>query len=611
MRVRDLILDQYAPLSYKRPLRDGRGLGRHEWLPEDHRRRLAAYQLLRAYVDNVARAFLTVGDDDPGAADHREYGDPALLVAQARSAILGDRQTIVVDGADRLDSAYDPDSDDATPEQTAEQQDAQARTERQQWLRAWADAERLPAKLVEGEQHAVALGDAVYLLAWSAGKQRPRLRVVDPGFYFPVLRDGLDADEYPERVHLAWEVPGDPVAGIPGRLRRITYELGPIEPARDPATGPVGRVRRALRLGEDGQAVLQPGDARDGQGRIVRRYPWQAEDDRPSTTTCYLTDAEWTLDDVRGQNIDTLDPDRATYALNEDGELLDRLDLRVDFLPIVHVPNTVAGAEHYGRSVLSSVLQLLDDLASSDTDAQAASSTTGSPPIGLTGARMPSDTGDTVRIGPGEVWELGENGGLTTVDTSGSLAALRATVDALADRLSVNARMPAALLGRVKPSEVPSGLALALSFGPLERLVGEARLVRGEKYPLLLRMVQRLAQAGGVLPAGPPPRAELQLGSFLPADVDAVIGRAAKLYEARIVSLETAVRMIVEAGVPVEDVAEEVERITRRDYDAANRLADATGDQDAVRELLGLPDSPATTVVPALLNPAPLLPPAP
>ncbi|WP_327421172.1 hypothetical protein OG763_09980 [Streptomyces sp. NBC_01230] len=74
---------------------------------------------------------------------------------------------------------------------------------------------------------------------------------------------------------------------------------------------------------------------------------------------------------------------------------------------------------------------------------------------------------------------------------------------------------------------------------------------------------------------------------------------------AGVFSLETAVRMLQEAGYPVKDVAEEVERIQRRSFDQAARLADATADNAAVREYLGMPK--ADPGVP----PVPLIPESP
>ncbi|MGR3937021.1 hypothetical protein [Streptomyces sp. BRA346] len=443
-----------------------------------------------------------------GGGQRREYGDASLIVDQTLSHLLGETQQLVVEGAE----------------------DDTAVKEREALLRDWAQTEQLQMRMQHAERNAVLLGDTIYLLAWSRTKGRPVLRTFDPGFYFPVLPDGaLDADAYPDRVHLAWEVPANPSTGRKGTLRRVTYELGPIE---------------------------------DGGQRL---YPWSRQ---PSAITCYLTDAEWDLDQVdRAGDIDALSPTRAGFRSNADGEVLNRLDLQLDFIPLVHVPNTVNGAEHYGQSSLLSAAQLLDDLAAADTDSQRASATTGSPIIGLSGTRLPVDrrTGNPmpVEVEPGMVWPLGDNGQLSTVDTSGQLAELRAYVESLRDRLSVVTRLPASVLGTVRPSEVPSGYALQLSFGPLDAMVRSMRLAREAKYPLLLKMVQRLYQLGGVVPPDDNPRASLAFGAYLPTDQTTALDLAARGVQAGVLSLETAVRLLVEAGFPIQDAALEVERLRR------------------------------------------------
>ncbi len=514
---RSLIIDAWSALSYKPAFQaasDGRptapfGLAAPSWVPETDRRRLAAYTVLAAYDTNQAAALLGANADD-----RREYGDPSLIVDQTLSHLLGETQQIVLEG-----------TEDGTPVR-----------DREDLLRDWAQTEHLRMRMQHAERTAVLLGDTVYLLAWSRAKGRPVLRTFDPGFYFPVLSDGtLDADAYPDRVHLAWEVPADPVTGGKGTLRRVTYELGPIE---------------------------------GGGGRL---YPWSRQ---PSNITCYLTDAEWDLDQVdRAGDIDALSPARARFRSNADGEVLNRLDLQLDFIPLVHIPNTVTGADHYGQSSLLSVAQLLDDLAAADTDSQRASATTGSPIIGLSGARLPVDrrTGNPlpVEVEPGMVWPLGDNGQLSTVDTSAQLAELRAYVEALRDRLSVVTRLPASVLGAVSPSEVPSGYALQLSFGPLDAMVRSMRLAREAKYPLLLKMVQRLYQLGGVLPPGDNPRATMAFGAYLPTDQATALDLAARGVQAGVLSLETAVRLLVEAGFPIKDATLEVERLRRSSAPAA------------------------------------------
>ncbi|MFF0062747.1 hypothetical protein ACFYRC_14545 [Streptomyces sp. NPDC005279] len=47
--------------------------------------------------------------------------------------------------------------------------------------------------------------------------------------------------------------------------------------------------------------------------------------------------------------------------------------------------------------------------------------------------------------------------------------------------------------------------------------------------------------------------------------------------------------MLQDAGYPIEDAQQEIERIQA--FEAAARLADATGDNAAVRAYLGLPEA--------------------
>ncbi|MFB6643127.1 hypothetical protein ACFCYF_38555 [Streptomyces chartreusis] len=518
-----MVIDTWGALAYKPAFqaategKSGRlpGSVAASWVPEADRRRLVAYTLLAAYDTNQAAALLGEEGDD-----RREYGDASLIVDQTLSHLLGETQQVVVDGAE----------DDETAQ------------EREKLLRDWADAEHLRMRMQHAERNAVLLGDTVYLLAWSRAKGRPILKTIDPGFYYPVLPDGaIDADEYPQRVHLAWEVPEDRASGRKGILRRVTYELGPI----------------------------------DTESNSTRRYPWA---NQPSATTCYLTDAEWDLDQVdKTGDIDALSLSRARFCTNSDGEVLNRLDLQLDFIPIVHVPNTINGGEHFGQSSLLSAAQLLDDLGTADTDSQRAAATTGSPIIGLSGVRLPVDrkTGQPlpVQVAPGMVWPLGESGQLSTVDTSAQLAEMRAYVEAMRDRLSVITRLPGSVLGTVDPAQVPSGYAMQLSFGPLDAMVRSMRLARVSKYRLLLKMVLRLYQAGGALQVGGSPRAEVVFGSYLPSDQTGTLNLVTQGVQAGVLSVETGVRMLADAGFPIQDAAEELDRIRSEKNEAASRQA--------------------------------------
>ena len=633
-RWRELVIDAWSAVSHKGPM-DNSPRSRFEgwtpssWMGEEHRRRLTAYTIFAAYDQNVSREFL-ITSNDADRSDRREYGDAALVIDTVLAHVLGESQEVVVPGADAYDpeldewepgepaEGEDPEPDPRTPEQVADNAAARALADRQEFLRQWADDVHLPLRLTDTERNAVRSGDGVLLLGWNGRQQRPVPAVMDPGFYFPVLPDTLDSYDYPEKVHFAWELPADDFEDGKARVRRITYELrdlapivdedaaaayDPDEPEYDDAVFSLPPDTEWATVDEDGWVHRV----------VVRRYPWAQ--DEPSRRACFVTDATWKLDDLNdAANVDAFNLDGAAFAFDDDGNVLRDHDLGIDFLPVVHVPNTPPGGEHYGTSSLARVSQLLDDIQTADTDAESASSLTGSPIIGFSGGSATASdtltghratTADPVEVTPGMFIRLGADGKLSTVDTSGNLKATRENVQALLDRLAVNSRLPAAVLGRVKPSEVPSGFAMQLSFGPLTSMIRQMRLVRSVKYPLMMKMVQRLYQANGVLPPGPTPRAEVQLGAFLPSDQAGVLTavKDARSTTPPMISLETAVAMLLEAGFPIDDVAEEISRIEGRDYEGAGTIVDATGDVDAARAYLGME--------PAAPPPPPEVPPVP
>lgn len=594
----DLTLDLWAPLTHKLPLKPrGGSLLAPSWVPDTDQRRLTAYKVLAAYRANCARWHL---DADPNTQDkRREYGDAELLVSRVVAGVLGDTVQLVVDGADaRLPD--EPDLPDPPGDLPAGASDLDRRVHaarlarwetqaaaivdeweaawaaqpalqaRQDWLRAWADLEFVAGKIHEAEGDAVGLGDGVYVLAWSAEKQRPTLDVYDPGFYFPVIDD---TGSYPTKVHLAWEFDVDGVTFV----RRLTWELAPIPPT----------------VTADGTATAGPGErVNPATGRVERRYPWAPDEWTP--TTCLYTDATWRFDQLgAGAHVDDLDPARAAHALTSDGRPADRLDLRIDFVPVVHVPNTPSTREHFGASILLVVAQLLDDLHASDTDIQDGAALAAGPVIALAGGT----TGDGTTVRPGIVWNIPDGGRMDVLDLAAGLAQLSQLNDRLLSRLSVNGRVPAEVLGRVDASQVPSGVALALAFGPFRQLVDELRLVRKPKYQLLLKMVQRVAQAGQVLDPGPTPPAHLALGAYLPADLKAAADLVVALLAAHGLSRQTALAFLVDAGLSINDAGLELDRIAGEDTRSALEVAEATGSEELAAERLGV-DLPAVASPP-------------
>jgi hypothetical protein len=582
--LKSVVIDAWSWLNYK-PLFSDPGLGmpnrrafpeaHASWVPASDERRLSAYKLLAAYDNNQASELAEIRDG-AAARERREFGDPSMFIETLVSHVMGREQHITVPGAEQTD--------------TGSETDGAAAERVQDLLREWADDELLPMRMLQCERKAVGLGDGVYLLYWDPDKQRPRLRTYDPGFYFPILGEDGDGADFPERVHLAWELPEDPKRGLKARLRRITYEMDWIRPATASGVDQQGRPVRAPVMTEatddtPSTPVVGAGDQVDAQGGISRQYAWN---DRPSRRTCYLTDATWELGDLKGAvDVDSLPMDRAVFSSNGSGEVLDRLDLYIDFIPVIHTPNTVPPAEeHWGQSSLAKALQAFDELASTDTDGARASATTGLPMIGISGI---TDPRKQFSVGPGAIFTLGDTGRLTTVDTSPALRELREHGHDLADRAANVVRLPAVSLGTMDPSKVPSGYALELSLGPLDSLISGMRLARAHKDMLLLRFVQRLFLAGqhpdwaGITPLP----AKLVRGPYTPTDKAAVLEQVTTAYTAKVVSLETAIRMLREAGWPIDDAEKEIEQIQARSFDQARLLADALGNPDEVAAFLG------------------------
>jgi hypothetical protein len=521
--LRTFLHDQWSPLSHISDLGDGnlgtRPVGVASWVDDVDARRLTAYRILSAYVDNVRRFYLppemwqtdgaltvdafgnlpsSSGPSD--AAKMREYGHAGLITDATRALVLGEDQTIVV---------VDPAQADGTDETPA------VKVVRD-WLEAWAAKERLVGKLLHGEENTITDGDGVYVLGWSTNANRPRLKVYDPGFYFPDLAAAdspeyalWDDDDYPPVVHLAWEREDADHHTI---LVRHTWAMRRLE---QPVQAPWGGTR---------------------------------------TWTCDFTVVEVRTDRLKqGWNVYNLPSGADAVTVTKA-----TVDLEVDFLPVVHVPNDEAGPRHFGRSTLLRVAMILDDVMGSDTDLAISSELSAPAPTVVIGAGSPTLDG-----GPGTQWNAPAGSSISQLDTSKSLVAQISHGDRLLETLATNVRLALVLLGRADVGAAPSGYALELGFAPTQALVRELRNVRGVKYPLILKFAVRLAQVNDAsqIPAGLTPVLSIDLGAALPADLPAAIEAVKELLPVRAISTDTAVRMLKRAGLPIEDAAVEVAAI--------------------------------------------------
>lgn len=550
--------------------------GVHAWMPPDDRRRLVAYQVLQAYVDNVRRHWLPshmwrpglptdgTGAQYPPALQYREYGTAGAVVDATRALVLGDTQRFRVPDAE---PAKDPSGKLVTPPP------GQLPVETKTYLEKWADSEKLPQKLIENETRVVGLGDGVMVLFWDGDVNRPRLGAYDPGFFFPdwsaiespdYVKNGWRDKDFPPVAHLAWEWI-DPNGTV--WIRRTTWRMV--------------RLPRPVRV------------------------PYRQE---PVAWTCMYDQADYDPGKVADSTVYTF-PKGARRTVLADG-----VDLRVDFLPVVHVTNDYPGSNLWGQSVLTRVSQILDDVASADTDLALNSEVVASPRLVTKGAAAVPETG------PGSWDNMFGDGDAKLIDTQHTLDALLKHVEHLRQMLAQNSRLGQMLLGSPGsgtaghtssggPGGGASGYAIRLGFASAEALEREMTLVRKDKYALLGRMVASFASANGLIPAGPLPRIELVLGRGLPADRAAIIQEVSTLLTAHAISTLTAVKMLAEAGFPIDDAVTEVGRIQAEHVEVGIGIVETTGNVAAGAEYLGVkpgpPPPPAQAPAPGPGTPTP------
>jgi len=490
------------------------------YLPLSDQRRLRAYLILQSLMSNTRRSFLDMNKATPlrrfgqrpevatSAADQfREYGDAMVLVEVLRDLILGESQDIIVGDpeAELAEGAVDPD---------------QAVRE---WVEDWVQRERFEQKLLQGEEKTCGLGDVVYTLGVSQRAKRPKLRLFDPGMYFPdteTVVDGWDDDDFPPVVHMLWEYEDDRRQVW---VRRITWAMVKL-PA--PVTAPWGGVRE-----------------------------W----------TCMYTEVEWMRSNLISK--------ATVYSQNMGKQprvIIKPQDLLVDFIPVVHVPNT---ADTWGRSILTLVAQLLDDIQSQDSDLAVSAQTAN--PLLVTDANEPV----VLRGMPGEQLNMRE--GQDAKYIAASLTGQIEFVNSLLARLAKNSRLGEVLLGIVSPADVPSGIAMSLGFHSARQVMRNGRRVREEKYPLIVKFAIRMAQAMKWLADGETPNIEIAFGSSLPSDLETAVTAIKDLLAAGAISTETAVTMLMDVGVPIDDATDEVGRIQAEGYESMVKLVDALGSRGA------------------------------
>lgn len=609
----------WTPLAYKQTMANPERHGPHRhWFPDPtDAERIASYYTLSLYLSNAARVMLP---DHEARPSHREYGDPTLLRDRIVAGVLGTDWAVTVDGAgdDLADGPsipsppVEPDADatevdlrvynarlaawNASVDETITEWETLVETQprnrkAQKDLRDWWERRQAAARLVEATQTEVGLGDSVIVL-WPQAGDWPKLSVIQPDGYFPVISDD-DAADYPDRVDIAWDfLVEEPDGSTEVYVRRMTWQLAPITTLRSGVTND----GEAVWVDSDGEAASTPilganeaiVETPDG-GVVGRWMPWHDEDGY-TTTTCLFSEGVWLRRDLTQEKLRDFPDHLARWDHYN-------TDLGIDFIPVIHTPNTPASQEVWGRSSLANISQILDDIATSDKDAMQASRYLSDPTIFAKG--VTTNIGDQVM--PGMLMKAGgESAGMDVLDLSAGVPELLAAGDRLQDRLWQVSGMPAELIGRIDESNAAvSGVALMLRFAPFAQMVGILRMAREPKHQLILKFAYRMAQVAGVIEPGPTPSARISYGSFLPTNRAETIQMVSQAVQAHVMSTQTAVLMLVSAGFPVDDAKDEVDRIRRENTAAAKDLADAVQSEQAAANFLGI-DLPERTFLPEI-----------
>jgi len=597
------INDIYAPLNVFEAMRaptQGQGFLPGSYRPKSQLRRLTNYLICDAMRNNTLAQFLANPD-----TEHREYGDANRIIQRTVDGIVSpemgpfapaavdrppvaptipDPPAALADNATDVDrrifdlqqERYNNEIEGVVDEWVAAFEDHQrARHVHAKALDWWRD-QRVVGKLRESEtNNTVTRGDGVLVLGISAGAgSDPTLRVYQPNSYFPDDIASATAD-YPDRVQFLWEETANADAEDAERIVKWhVYDIRPIVDGGDVVFDANGKPLPVISTETISDEVV----AVDDGWEIRRTLPWHT-DDEYTTTTCLLSEYEWA------------DTSRTWPDLTEERAAASRfrVDLGYDMMPIIHVPNEEDSGNHFGRSVLLWSAQVLADLGQSDRDNVKAVSLAAHPIV-----RVSASNVEALNYRPGSVWPVDS---ADSVDMSSQLADIYAFNSGLRDRLGTVGGVNDVVLGKVNGDI--AGITLKLLLGPFEQMISTLRVTRQTKYSLMMKIWQRLAMITGTVDPGPTVPLEIAFGPITPTDLAAVIEQVTKLLSAKSISRSTALRMLVAAGIPIDDVDAELHLIAATDFEGATNMSTALDDERPAADYLGikLEDPPVATAL--------------
>jgi hypothetical protein len=555
------IYDIYAPiLNFKRSIGDLKRPGiDFTWIPQDHERRLKAYELLEAFYYNYSRDYRFSPDsgDDSQNDTILESGDASWLCRKIKAKLFGDGMILAMEMPDEIKGIKSLESLIAnSTDQTAKtkaQTDLQALTgtrdrltEREKYMLRWWKNNNIFLAIDENETLCSYLGDCAYLVEWvkeivnGAEIGRPGLRTYDPGFIFPFfgcndksLED--NATRVQDRVIIAWQEISKEIADNVGQTQYFV----------------IFRDIYELRIGANGVK------------KCFRKHGYYK----------YDASAEIDLNNLVDDNL-----------LNQDNKVW--VDLGIDFMPVVLVPNIAVQGHDFGLSNLHFLIGLIDAIINSDTDLKKNSEKLGGASVFVSGKDIAlardSVTKKPVAISiqPNTIYPLGEGGSATLLDTSAMQKAILDTKSVLEKKLIRNSNITEIGAGTIDISLASlSTLSIKILLQPLLDMINPMRNQRNCVYSTMFFYVQRLFQTFGTVEergifADPLYDFYLKWGKILPDDDLAQLQEYALLET--LTDTETMLEKMKEDGFNI-DIKKVMERKKQKADQAAQSQMDIFG----------------------------------
>jgi len=556
------LYDIWAPiLNFKKEITAlNRPFEEFNWVPDEHIRRLKAYEILASFYMNYSRDYRMAPETGSTSQNDNlfEMGDPAWLCNRIKAKLLGDKLTIQVPGPKSLRQIKSltmelKTTPDAQKQALLEELLAVKSKvlEREAWFQDWFDENDIMLAIDKAEQKCSYLGDCVYLPEWNEKEGIPDLKSYDPGFVFPYYELNepsleTDTEDNPvegtvkERWVIAWqEANGDSDDSY--LLWRDIYEL--------------------------------------------RKYP-------NGDLKCWRQYGYYQYSSASGGEKDVL-----SYGSSElvEGSGSNWTDLGLEFIPLEWIPNVEIEGEYYGLSNLHFLIDLFDAIINTYTDMKSNAELLGGASVFGSGKnltlRKDSTTGEPVdiQIMPNTFYNLGEGGDAVILDTSKMQEALKQTGDVLEKKMLRNSNITEVGAGLTQEDEI-SGIALKILSQPLMDMILPMRRMRKRRYSKLFYKVQRLVQIYGI------PEDKKLFGANPDDLYDAVPGfgniiptdNVAKLEEYRgLVELfgrETALEMIKEEGIYDFDIETVLVRVSEEQKAKTAAELDAFGIRTAAEQ---------------------------